>query len=79
MTTQTSTKPWYRSATIWTNIGVFAASVVPLLSTQLGDIIGVDRALQIAAVLGLGNAVLQVGIRVFLTSGPIGPTGEGTG
>lgn len=79
MTTQTGKKPWYRSATIWTNIGVFAASVVPLLSTQLGDIIGVDRALQIAAVLGLGNAVLQVGIRVFLTSGPIGPTGEGTG
>lgn len=75
----TSKKPWYKSATIWTNIGVFAASVVPLLSTQLGDIIGVDAALRIAAVLGLANAILQVGIRVFLTTGPIGPTGEGTG
>jgi hypothetical protein len=74
-----SAKPWYKSATIWSNIGVFFASVVPLISTQLGDIIGVDRALQIAAILGLCNAVLQVGIRVFLTNKPIAPTGEGVG
>ena len=72
-------KRWYQSVTVWSNIGVFAASVVPIISTQLGDIIGVERSLQIAAVLGLGNAILQVAIRVFLTNAPITPSGEGTG
>ena len=72
-------KRWYQSVTVWSNIGVFTASVVPIISTQLGDIIGVERSLQIAAVLGLGNAILQVAIRVFLTNAPITPSGEGTG
>ena len=72
-------KVWYKSTTIWTNIGAFSAIVVPIISTQLGDVIGVERALQIAAGAGFLNSILQVGIRVFLTSGPIAPTGEGTG
>lgn len=64
-------KKWYQSKTVWTNIGAFAAAVVPILGTQLGDIIGIDMALRIAAITALINAVLQIGIRVFVTSEPI--------
>ena len=64
-------KPWYQSVTIWTNIGAFAAAAVPLVSSQLGDVIGVDRALQVSTALGLGNALLQLFIRYFLTSSGI--------
>ncbi len=63
-----ATKPWYRSATIWTNIALALAMIVPILSAQLGQIVGDDMALRIAAGAGLLNAVVQVIVRVFFTS-----------
>lgn len=70
-------KPWYKSKIIWTNIGAFVGAIVPILGTQLGDIIGNETALQITAVIGLLNAMLQVGLRIFvststsITAGPV--------
>lgn len=64
-------KPWYQSVTIWTNIGAFTAALAPIISTQLGDAIGVDRALQVSAVFGMANMVLQLFIRYFITSSGI--------
>lgn len=62
-------KSWYRSSAIWTNIAVFVAAVVPLLLAYLSGLpISEDTAGVIAATLGVFNAVLQIGIRVFLTN-----------
>lgn len=60
-------KKWYRSKTVWTNIGVFVASVVPILGSYFSDTIGTELALQIAAAAGVFNTILQIGIRVFVT------------
>ena len=63
-----ATKRWYQSTAIWTNIALALAMIVPILSAQLGQIVGDDMALRIAASAGLLNAVVQVIVRVFFTS-----------
>jgi ActR/RegA family two-component response regulator len=67
-------KRWYSSRAIWTNIAMAVAMLVPIASTQLVDVVGVDMALKVGAGLGLLNAVLQVVIRVFVTDSAIGKT-----
>lgn len=66
-----SSKPWYRSATIWSNVALALAMIVPILSAQLGAVVGDDMAFRIAAGAGLINAVVQVIVRVFVTGTPI--------
>ena len=63
-----ASKPWYRSATIWTNVALALAMIVPILSAQLGAVVGHDLALRIAAGAGLLNALVQVIVRVFFTN-----------
>lgn len=67
-------KPWYTSRAVWTNIAMFSAALIPIISSQAGDVIGTTMALQVATVLGLFNAVLQVAIRIFLTDSAIKQT-----
>lgn len=64
-------KPWYRSATVWTNVAAFIAAAVPLVVTYTSTILGEETALQISAGLGIANALLQLGVRVFVTKAPI--------
>ena len=66
-----ATTVWYKSKTIWSNIAVFTAAVVPVVTSQLGDIVSTDTALLVASILGMVNAVLQIAIRVFMTGTPI--------
>ena len=73
MPEQPPTKPWWKSTTIWVNIGAFLSMLIPIVGTQLGDIIGTERALQVASVIGLINAILGIAIRAFLTSTAIKP------
>ena len=61
-------KPWYKSTTVWSNIGVFVASAVPLVTAYTNTLPwSQDTAAQIAAALGVANALLQLGLRVFVT------------
>ena len=63
-----ATKRWYQSTTIWTNIALALAMIVPILSAQLGQVVGDDMALRIAAGAGMLNAIVQIIVRVFFTS-----------
>lgn len=67
-------KQWYRSRAVWTNIAMFVATTIPIISSQAGDVIGTTMALKVATILGLFNAVLQVAIRIFLTDSAIKQT-----
>ena len=63
-----ATKRWYQSTAIWTNIALVMAMIVPILSAQLGQVVGDDLAIRIAAGAGMLNAIFQIIIRVFFTS-----------
>ena len=65
------TKPWYKSRTIWSNAIVFVLALLPVIGAQLDVIVGTERALAIASVLGILNTVLQTVLRVFFTTTPI--------
>jgi hypothetical protein len=70
-------KPFWKSATIWSNIAVFVATTIPIVTAGLGDLLTVEQALTAATVLGMANAMLQVFIRIFMTNSAISGTNTG--
>lgn len=73
------TRKWYTSKTIYSNLAVFIATAVPVITAGLGDLLTVEQALTTATILGMANAVLQIFIRVFMTNSAIEKTSATTG
>ena len=72
-------RKWYQSKTILSNIVVFVATVIPVITAGLGDLLSTEQTLTVVTILGLANAVLQVFIRVFMTNSAIEKTAVTTG
>ena len=65
------TRKWYTSKTIWSNVAVALATSIPVITSGMGNLLSTEQALTVATVLGMGNAVMQIIIRTFMTNSAI--------
>lgn len=65
------TKPIGKSVTVWSNVAVFVATIIPIIIAGMGDLLTTEQALTAATILGTANAVLQIFIRIFMTHSAI--------